>query len=308
MDIFKCSYAFIADGNNSGVGACRLKVRKIIDELEKFLFLLPALGIFSFVIIIPIISGIGIALTNWNGLSSSYDFVGLKNLRILLTDPGLLGPLGNTLFFTCMVTVFVNLIGLVMALGFNNKFKGSELLKSLFFMPIATSLVLASFLWTNIYIDVFPKLFGMSGLLGNPRTVMSGIVLICIWRDSGLAMVIYYANLQVIPKETLEAAIIDGCNFTKKLRFIILPLLAPAFTTCVTLWIGWGLKIFDYPFVSTNGGPGKASWTLGIYVYNYAFPYNKAGYGQMAAIVMTVLVVAITGIVTKVLRRREVEY
>jgi len=269
---------------------------------------LPALLVFSAVILIPLMNGVGIALTNWNGLSATYEYVGLKNLKILFTDKSVVGPLKNTLFFTVVASFFVNLIGLVMAIGLNGKFLGSNLLKSLFFLPISTSLVLAAFMWTNIYIDVFPSLFGIRGLLGSPDTVMLGIVIICVWRDSGLAMAIYYANLQTIPKETMEAAVIDGAGFLQKCRHIILPLLAPAFTTCITLWIGWGLKVFDYPFVATNGCPGKASWTMGIYVYNYAFPYNKSGYGQMAAIVMSLGVVLITGGITKALRRREVDY
>ena len=284
-----------------------LKKKKLITELLKFTFLIPALAVFSFAIIAPFVLGIGISLTNWNGVGKDYDFVGLKNLFLLFRDEAAIIPIKNTLLYTIMVVIIVNSVGLLMAVGMNMKIKGVRFLRAAIFSPMVTSLVLASFVWTYIYIDVFPLVFGIKGLLGSIDTVMYGIILICVWRDTGLAMVIYFAGLQTIPEELNEAAKIDGANAFQVFKAITFPMLAPAFTTCITLWLGWSLKVFDYPMAATRGGPGDASTTFAIYVYNYAFPYNKAGYGQMAALVMMAVVVVISSIVTSFLRRREVE-
>ena len=175
------------------------------------------------------------------------------------------------------------------------------------FLPIIASLVITAFIWGRIYGDVFPVNFGLASPLTSTTKVIPGIALMCIWRDTGLAMVIYNAGIQSVPEELKEAARIDGANGYQIFWNVTFPMLAPAFTTCVTLWLGYGLKIFDYPRVATNGGPGKASETIAIFVYNHFFTNNRAGYGQMAAIVMLIVVVIITSIVTKLLRRREVQ-
>ena len=170
-------------------------------------------------------------------------------------------------------------------------------------MPLVISLVLSAFIWSFTYSNVFPKLFGIPGLLGSADTVIYGISIICIWRDCGLAMMTYFATLQGIP----EAARVDGANIFQRFKNVTLPMLAPAFTINITLWLGWGLKVFDYPMAATGGGPGRASETLAMYVYNYAFPYNKAGYGQAAALVMMVGIFIISSTVTKILRKRELD-
>lgn len=284
-----------------------MKNKKLISNAGDFLFLVPALIIFAIIIIIPFINGIGISLTNWDGIAPKSDFVGLRNFQILFQDAEIINPIKNTLIFTVITVVFVNVIGLALALGVSSKFRGSDFIKSILFMPLVISLVLSAFIWSFTYSNVFPKLFGIPGLLGSADTVMYGISIICIWRDCGLAMMTYFATLQGIPEELYEASRVDGANVFQRFKNVTLPNLAPAFTINITLWLGWGLKVFDYPMAATGGGPGRASETLAMYVYNYAFPYNKAGYGQAAALVMMVGIFIISSTVTKILRKRELD-
>jgi raffinose/stachyose/melibiose transport system permease protein len=284
-----------------------MKFKKMYREFKDFIFLLPALLIFLLIVVTPFIRGIGISLTNWDGISKTSDFVGLKNFRILFHDQDIIGPIQHTLLFTILTVLFVNIIGLALALGVNTKFRGSNIIKSMLFMPMVISLVLASFMWTYIYSAVFPKLLGIHGLLGSTGTVILGLTIICVWKDAGLAMVTYYAGLQSIPQELYDAARVDGANLWQQFKSIIIPMLAPAFTINITLWLGWGLKVFDYPMAATGGGPGSSSQTVAMYVYKYAFPYNKAGYGQAAAISMMIIIFVITGIVTSILRKRELD-
>lgn len=281
--------------------------RNFKKNFGMFSFTIPALVLFTFIIIIPFIKGIGISMTNWDGISTSYKYVGFKNFHLLFNDDAVIQPIKNTLFFTIMTLVLVNILGLMLALLLNSSARFENFFKSVFFVPISISLVLSSFIWTYIYSDLFPKIIGINGLLGNASTVMIGIVIICVWRDAGLAMMIYTAALKGIPKEYYEASKVDGANAIQRFFNVTLPLLMPAVTINITLWLGWGLKVFDYPMAATGGGPGKASETLAMYVYKYAFPYNKAGYGQAAALVMMVGIFIITFSVTALLRRMEVE-
>ena len=279
------------------------------DKLVNFTFLIPALLFFSLVVLIPFFRGLNIAFTNWDGISPTYDYVGLHNLKLLFSDEDAIEPIKNTLFFAFFTTFFVNVIGLLLAVALNTKFKGVNLLKTFIFMPMVISLVLAAIIWRYIYSDIYPILFHTDGgLLGNPSTVMLGISIIAIWKEVGLAMVIYYAGLQTIPKDMYESAHIDGAGIFQQFRKITIPLLMPAFTYCVPLWLGTGLRQFDYPMVATKGGPGTSSETMAMYVYNYEFPYFKAGYGQMSAIVLFAFILVFTILVTRYFRRREVEY
>lgn len=279
--------------------------KKLLDH--DYFFILPALCLFLFIIVIPFIRGIGLALTNWDGFSPTAQFTGLRNFFILFRDEALLNPLKNTVLFTFLTVVFVNIVGLCLALIVNNKFFGVGLLKTIYFMPIVISLVLASFIWSYIFSDVFTKIFSVNGLLGNSKTVIFGLSIICLWRDAGLAMLTYLASLKSVPLELYEAAKVDGTNAIERFFHIIIPMIWPAITINVTLWLGWGLKVFDYPMAATNGGPGRSSWTLAIYVYQYTFPYGKAGYGQAAALILFILVATVTLGTAKLLRSREQE-
>jgi len=272
-----------------------------------FLFLLPALTLFAFTVVYPFVRGIGIAFTNWDGFSPNPRFTGLRNFSILFQDQALVQPLMNTLLFTVMTVGMVNILGLVLALGVDRDFPGVGALKTIFFMPIVISLVLASFMWSYIFSDVFTSLFRIPGLLGSPKTVMYGLAIICLWRDAGLAMLTYLAALKAVPRELYEAALVDGAGTLRRFFRVTLPMIWPALTINITLWLGWGLKVFDYPMAATGGGPGRSSWTLAMYVYQYAFPYGKAGYGQAAALVLFVLVATATMTTAKVLRSREHE-
>ncbi len=281
--------------------------RKLIDKIQDFSFVLPSLLIFSFVIIAPFIRGIGIAFTDWNGINETYNFVGLKNFFSMFKDTELLKAFNNTTYFTVVTVVCVNIFGLMLALALNNSFKGSDLIKTFIFMPMVVSLVLTSYMWVNVFNDFGTNVFGIRSPLSSAKTVMSGLCIMSIWKETGLAMVIYYATLKTIPKDMLEAAQIDGANVIQRFTKITVPFLAPAFTYCIPLWIGLGLKQFDYSFVATNGGPGRSSQSIAMYIYQYEFPYYKTGYAQMVSVVYLIFVLIITYFVTSFLRRKEIE-
>lgn len=281
--------------------------RTMKKKLVDFSFLLPVLFFFGFSVVIPFISGLHIALTDWNGVSREMNFVGLRNFVHILSNTDIIQPMKNTVVYTLIVTVLGNLISLLLALAINRKFKGRTFARIAFFMPTSISVILAVFIWGYIFRDVFRTLFGMKSLLGQKSTVILGIAIIHMWIDVGINMLVYLSSLTTVPLELYESAELDGANSFQKFFKVTLPMIVPAFTTCVTLSITYGLREFATPYAATQGGPAGASETIGIYIYNHLMSYNKAGYGQAVSVVFTIVLVALGALLSGAMRKKEVE-
>ena len=285
-----------------------MKKRKINlkKEVIDFTFLLPAFLVFLFMILIPLIMGVRYTFTDWDGISAVQNYVGFKNFNTVFHDKDLLVPIKNTLTFTVITVICVNVIGLGLALLVNHEFKGINIVKSIIFIPLVISLVLVSQMWMYVYNDFF-TIIGLENPLVNQKLVMLGLCVMCIWKESGLAMMVYLAGLKGIPTDVTEAAVMDGANAWQRFRNVTIPFLAPAFTYCIPLWLAGGLRMFDYAAVATNGGPGSASTTMTYYIYKYLFPYNKVGYGQTVAMIYLAVCIVISTFVTNKLRKREID-
>lgn len=275
-------------------------------ELMDFSFLAPSLILFLFIILVPLVRGVQYTFTNWDGLMPKLNDVGLKNYITVIHDKDLIQPICNTILFTLVTVVAINVIGLAVAMAVNKEFKGVNIIKSIIFIPLVVSLVLVSQMWMYVYSDFF-SLLGWKSPLIDKKTSMLGLCIMSIWRESGLAMMIYLAGLKNIPTEINEAAIIDGANFWQRFRNVTVPFLAPAFTYCIPLWLAAGLRMYDYSFVATSGGPQHSTETMAYYIYSYLFPYNKVGYGQTVAVLYLIVCIILSNVVTRTLRKREFE-
>ena len=275
-------------------------------ELMDFSFLAPSLILFLFIILVPLVRGVQYTFTNWDGLMPKLNYVGLKNYITVIHDKDLIQPICNTILFTLVTVVAINVIGLAVAMAVNKEFKGVNIIKSIIFIPLVVSLVLVSQMWMYVYSDFF-SLLGWKSPRIDKKTSMLGLCIMSIWRESGLAMMIYLAGLKNIPTEINEAAIIDGANFWQRFRNVTVPFLAPAFTYCIPLWLAAGLRMYDYSFVATSGGPQHSTETMAYYIYSYLFPYNKVGYGQTVAVLYLIVCIILSNVVTRTLRKREFE-
>ena len=275
-------------------------------ELMDFSFLAPSLILFLFIILVPLVRGVQYTFTNWDGLMPKLNYVGLKNYITVIHDKDLIQPICNTILFTLVTVVAINVIGLAVAMAVNKEFKGVNIIKSIIFIPLVVSLVLVSQMWMYVYSDFF-SLLGWKSPLIDKKTSMLGLCIMSIWRESGLAMMIYLAGLKNIPTEINEAAIIDGANFWQRFRNVTVPFLAPAFTYCIPRWLAAGLRMYDYSFVATSGGPQHSTETMAYYIYSYLFPYNKVGYGQTVAVLYLIVCIILSNVVTRTLRKREFE-
>ncbi|MFA6504879.1 MAG: sugar ABC transporter permease [Treponemataceae bacterium] len=280
---------------------------RAIEELVSFSFLLPAAFLFFFFVVLPFIQGIPMSFFKWDGFSKEKTWIGMSNFIDLFSDKSLLSALLRTLQFTALSVIMSNAIGLAIALIIHRASRFHSILRTIFFMPFVTSLVLSAFIWAFLYNDVVYRYFNIPSPLGSTTWVIAGLSAISVWRDAGYCMVIYIAALLAVPSDFYEAAQIEGAGRLRTFFGITLPCIMSAVTANVTLLLAWGLKVFDYPMAATNGGPGQASETIALCVYNNIFHYYKAGYGQAAAFLFTFFVFILTSSVTRAMRNKEIE-
>jgi len=285
----------------------RRSLRKARAACVDFSFLLPTLVIFTLMIVVPFFMGALYAFTDWNGMTADFNFVGFDNFIRVFDERRIADATRNTLQFTLYQTVSVNVIGLALAMAIHRATRLNRILRTVFFMPFMCSIVFASFIWSYLYRDVGEALMGVINPLSRMHSVIPGIAVIALWRDAGYAMIIYIAALQGVPDSLYEAAMVDGIGPVRRFLKITLPLIVPAITVNVTLYLGWGLRTYDYVMAATGGGPGSASETIAMLVYYYTFPWNRAGMGQAFALLMMLGIVIVTQGVARLLRTQEVE-
>jgi raffinose/stachyose/melibiose transport system permease protein len=282
------------------------------------LFLLPALVIFTAFVIYPILGSLYYSLTDWDGLTPNLHFVGFANFRQLLSDSTVFIDVRNTLVFAVSVMVVQNGIALLLAVILDGFLRRLTFLRVLFLLPAMFSALAIGYIWSYIYsptfgfLDTFLSKIGLSAWqkdwLGNPHLTLASLIFTNCWEFMGLSMVIFLAGLQAVPAELCEAASIDGTSGWQRFRYITFPLIAPAVTINVVLTMIGSMKTFDLIFVMTNGGPGNASETLALRIYNEAFNLNHFGYATAVGIVMSLFILGLSVLNLRLLRKREVEF
>ncbi|WP_290404741.1 carbohydrate ABC transporter permease [Paenibacillus polymyxa] len=219
---------------------------------------------------------------------------------------------------TISLVILENIAAIAMALMVDRIRWFKNLFRSIFYFPTLLSGIVMGFVWAmilNYNFGVVNKILDTVGLgswavdwLGDPKYAMLSIILSTVWKGAGYYMIIYLAGLQGIPADLSEAASIDGANGWQQFRFITFPLLAGSMTVCMVLSMISALKIFDQIAVMTDGGPGFATETLTYIIYKVGFGELRQGFGTALAIVLFVIILIITIIQVKILRKREVQY
>jgi raffinose/stachyose/melibiose transport system permease protein len=282
-----------------------------VHSLRKFLrteriyllFILPTAVFLVLFLFYPLIAGIPVAFTDWDGFSKTRHFVGIDNFKRFFRDLSLARDLRNTILFTILETLFCNIIGLVLALLYQKPTKLNGILKSVVFMPFVVSLVLSSYMIQILLYEVCEAL-QITNPLAITSLVIPGLSIVAIWRDSGYCMIVYIAALSMVDLSLYEAAVVEGAGGLVRFFKITVPMIIPAFTANVTLLLSWGLKLFDYSMTTVKG---YASESINVYVYSLIFAGYRAGYGQAIALVWLLAIFIITNFVSKMLRKREVE-
>jgi len=270
------------------------------------LFLLPTFILFGVVVLWPFIQGIPYSFTSWKSiLSTNHPYNGLTNYKYLLSNKYFLQSLSVTFHFTLLYELMSNLLGFMLALLIHRGSRFNNVARTIFFLPFTISVAAGAIVWKYMYIDVFGTLFNAVSPLSLESQIVPGMAAMASWRDMGYCMLIYIAALQTVPIDYYEAATVEGANAWQKFWHITIPMIVPAFTTNITLILSWGLRTFDLSMnVSANLAAGQ---TTAYYIYQSIFQNSKAGLGQAAAIILTVILIVLTQIVTRILRHLEVE-
>lgn len=291
-----------------------MKVKRL-DYIIRISFIFPLMFLMGVFIVYPFLSSLFYSMTDWTGFGG-FNFIGLENYKNLFSDTAFRHALLKTLFFTLVSMLIANPIALLLALLLNTAIKGRDLLRTIFYLPTVLSALVVSYVWTIImtYDGVFNKLLSMVGLgkyaidwLGNMDFAPWTLIVVLLWQGLGTAIVFYLAGLNTIPLELYESAYIDGVGKWSKFRYITFPLLMPTITVVTFFSLAGTLKMFDLPFIMTNGGPGDATVTLGMLVYTQAFKNYTFGYATTTGIVMFLLIITVSIIQLRLTRSREVE-
>jgi len=278
-------------------------------------FYLPALILIVTFIGYPFIRGIAYSVTDWDGFSQTFSFVGLDQYARMLTDQRVVTVLLNTLIYAIGSTILQNVLGLGYALLLDQKLRGSKLVRTIVYLPIIVSNLIMGYIWYFMVRFNGGALNEFLGAIGqgpvNPLADRNLAVLVIVLANTfqyvGVAMILYLSGLQAIPRSLMEAAEIDGASPWRRFWNVTLPLLAPSVTISAVVNVIGGLNIFAVIVALTNGGPGYASASLGTITYQLYFGEQNAGYAAALGI-LTFTLAAVLGLTTLYfLRRREVE-
>jgi len=290
-------------------------MNKKMDRVWYAVFTVPLLLIFITVVIIPFIIGIAYSFISWDGIPANPKiFVGLDNYIAIFQDERFLTSAWNTLKFTVMALISVNVLGLIFSLVVTAGFKTSNLARTLIFMPNLIGGLILGYIWKFIFTDGFKQLGATTGLesvffnwLIQPEYALYALVAVFTWQMAGYTMIIYIAGINGISEEVMEAAKVDGANLWYRLTRIVFPLLMPSFTISLFLTLSGAFKIYDVNLSLTNGGPIRTTELFAMNIFNEIFGYGNYGLGQAKAIVFFIVVAAVTLTQVVITKRKEVQ-
>jgi multiple sugar transport system permease protein len=274
-----------------------------------WLFVAPALALIAVFFVVPVLAAVGLSLTDFDIYAiadlTNLRVVGLENYRHLLADPRFLVALRNTTVFVVVggtLSVLTSLVAAVAVSAPITRWRG--LFRAVFFAPVVTTLVAVAVVWRYLYharIGLLNAALGAVGIgpidwLGDPRWALPAIILMAVWKGFGFNMVIFIAGLQAIPARLYEAARLDGASAWQQFRHVTLPLLVPT-TVFVTLMTVIGnFQLFAEPYVMTQGGPGDATLSVVLLMYEQGFRWWNLGYAAAVAFVLFGIILAVTSV------------
>lgn len=269
-------------------------------------FTLPTLIAFMIAFFIPFLLGIYLSFTKFRTVTNS-QWVGLENYILAFTDnDNFLNATIFTVKFAIVSVVLINLFAFSLALLLTRAIRGTNLFRTVFFMPNLIGGIVLGYIWLLIINGILIN-FGVD-ITYSSKFGFWGLVVVTNWQMIGYMMIIYIAAIQSISTEQLEAAEIDGANSWQILKSITIPLVMPAFTICTFLTVSNSFKLFDQNLALTNGAPGRASSMLALDIY-HTF-YGTMGYegvGQAKAVMFTIFVAIVVLLQLRISRSREVE-
>ena len=292
------------------------KKKSMIDKTT-LMFIAPAFLFYTLFIIVPTVSSFYYSFTSWDGISPNIKFIGLANYREIFTSARFGNALKNTVILTLFISIFENLLALLLAVAVDNVRWGKNVFRSVLYLPVLISGIVSGFIWKIMYnynFGAINSMLNQIGLgdakqdwLGNTKLTLIMVGVVLVWKGVGYYMIIYLAGLQSVSTDVIEAAQIDGASAMQRFWHITIPLISGTFTINFTLSLINGLKVFDQISVMTDGGPGFTTETIVYLLYKVGFNEGRQGFGTAVGVVLLFLIIILNTVQQKFLRSREVQ-
>lgn len=288
------------------------------DKIQKRILLtcflaIPTLLLLVFVIY-PTVKLITISFTDWDGINPTWNFVGLKNYNQVFQRRDIWQSLkNNNLYF--IIHLFFIPIEMYLAMLLDRYIRKSEFFKTIVFMPYIINGVAIAYMFSFLYSSEDGVLNGLLALLqmgkvrwlSDPQIVNYSLVIVSLWRFTGIHIILFLAGLQSINKDMLEAALIDGASVFQQFIKIIIPNMKSILSIILFLNVRGALMVFDIPFVMTSGGPGTSSTTFALHTVKTAFEFSNFGLASAMAIVLIIAIIIISMIQNLVLEPEKIK-
>ncbi len=275
---------------------------------QKVTYLLTMYGFLTPTIIGLIVFNAGAIIASFIISFFKYDvitpakWIGLENYRWIFNSSLFWRSVTNTLRFAAGYIPLSIAASLILALLLNQKLRGIGVFRTVFYLPVVTSMVAVSLVFSWLFnpyyglINHFLSLFGIQGpaWLSSTEWAMPAVILVSVWKTAGYYMVIYLAALQNIPPELYEAASIDGADRWKQIRHITIPLISPTTFFITVMCTMSSLKVFEQVYVMTKGGPANSTLTINLLIYRNAFEYLRMGRATAMAYFLFAMIMVVT--------------
>jgi len=291
--------------------------REVRKQWSAYLFLAPTLLLFAVFTVVAVGYAFWLSFHQWNILEPVKPYVGLANYSRLIADEAFGRAILNTLVYTAASVPLTMGIGLLIALLLNAKIRARGFLRTLFYLPVVTPLVIAAIVWKWLYngdyglLNYYLLQLGLISeplrWLSDPNLAMPAVVITTVWKGVGFAMVVYLAGLQAIPEDFYDAAKIDGADGFRRLKDITIPLLTPTTLFLAVISVLGALQVFTEIYIMTSGGPLRRTTTIVYHIYQTAFKNFDMGYAAAMAFGLFAMMFAFTLVQFRVMRG-EVEY
>ncbi len=287
--------------------------KRLRKQLPNYLFILPHYFFFAVFLIYPIFRGLQISLYDWKIMLTEQRFIGIANYEALLKDKVFQEAMGNTFQFM-LITVAINVVlALLIASALKHPFFGSHFLRVLFYAPGILSVSVLGILGIRIWSGQIGIVnYFLNHILGLPRVlwladldlVIPTLSVTTVWWTVGFPMLAFIAGLQNIPEPLYEAAKIDGAGPLQTFRLITIPLIMPTMLFVVVTQFIAHMQVFAQPYIITGGGPGNASRSATMYLYETAWKYFRFGYASSISVLLAAIMIIVTVVLFTVMRRR----
>ena len=272
------------------------------------IFVLPTFLAFVIGFILPFIEGLYLSFCQFTTVKDA-KFIGIGNYQRIFTDSTFTNSFKFTVLFAVASIVLINVIAFILALLLTRKLKGTNIFRTIFFMPNLIGGIVLGYIW-QILINCVLSIVGKPLLALNTSAGYWGLIILMCWQQIGYMMIIYIAGLQNVSDDLIEAAQIDGATWWKTLWKVKLPMVMPSITICTFLTLTNSFKLFDQNLALTGGDPNHFTEMLALNIYQTFYARAGAqwkGLGQAKAVLFCVLVIAISMIQLKATRSREVQ-